>query len=301
VGRHREGRGHGDARPRALPAPPRSRARGLVLPPEALALALAAALIHAVWNLLLAGARDAQAFAANLLLVGAVVGAPAAALAWQVDADVIPYLVATSVLELTYFALLAYAYTHAELSVVYPLARGLAPVFVLAGAAVVTGADTTATQVVGVLLVTSGILLVRGRRGRGAALGVLIAGIIASYTVVDKYGVAHASPIAYLELMSVFTGGAYASWIVRTRGLGALRAEFGRRSVLAGIGTFVAYALVLSALRLAPAASVAAVRESSVVIATLLAIVVLKEQVRPVRVGGAVLVAAGVALLGASG
>lgn len=234
-----------------------------------------------------------------MLLVGAVVGAPAAALSWRLDADVWPYLLATSVLELVYFALLAYAYTHAELSVVYPLARGLAPVFVLAGAAVVTGADTTGTQVAGVLLVATGILLVRGPGpGRGALLGVLIACIIASYTVVDKYGVVHASPLAYLELMSIFTGVAYASWIVAARGAGALRAELGRRSIAAGIGTFVAYAFVLSALRLAPAASVSAVRESGVVIATLLAAVVLKEHVTPVRLTGAILVAGGVALLG---
>jgi uncharacterized membrane protein len=256
--------------------------------------------IHAVWNLMLAGARDPQAFAANVLLVGAVVGAPAAALSWELDADVWPYLAATCVLELSYFATLAYAYAHAELSVVYPLARGLAPVLVLAGAAVVTGADTTASQAAGVLLVATGILLVRGSsRGRGALLGVLIAGIIATYTVVDKEGVVHASPLAYLELMTIFTGIAYGSWIVVTRGAATLRAEFGRRSVIAGVATFVGYALVLSALKLAPAAAVSAVRESSVVIATLLAMVVLKEQVRPVRFAGVVLVAAGVALLGA--
>jgi len=237
-----------------------------------------------------------------VLLVGAVVGAPVAAFTWHLEASVWPYLVATSALELAYFMLLAHAYTTAELSVVYPLARGLAPVFVLAGAAAVTGADTTGRQVAGVLLVATGILLVRGLgRGRGAGLGVAIACIIATYTVIDKHGVEHASPTTYLELMSISTGLAYAAWIVRSRGTRALRAELGRRSVAAGIGTFAAYALVLSALRLAPAASVAAVRESSVVVATLLAVVVLKEHVGPARIGGAVLVAAGVALLGWSG
>ena len=128
-------------------------------------------MIHAVWNLLLAGARDSQAFAAVVLLVGAVVGAPVAIVFWRLDSGVWPFLVAASVLELAYFALLAFAYTRAELSVVYPLARGLAPVFVLAGAVVFTGAGTTPRQVAGVLLVGAGILLVRGvRRGRGALL-----------------------------------------------------------------------------------------------------------------------------------
>jgi drug/metabolite transporter (DMT)-like permease len=233
-----------------------------------------------------------------VLLVGAVVGVPAAVFFWELHAGVWPYLVATSALELAYFALLAHAYDRAELSVVYPLARGLAPVLVLAGAVAFTGADTTSKQVGGVLLVACGILLVRGlRRGRGALLAVGIACAIASYTVVDKHGVAHASPVAYLELMTIFTGLGYAGFIVGTRGAGALRAELGLRSVLAGIGTFAAYACVLAALQLASAASVAAVRESGVVVATALAAIFLRERVTLWRAAGAALVVAGVALL----
>jgi drug/metabolite transporter (DMT)-like permease len=268
------------------------------LPAEALALALTAAVIHAGWNLLLAGARDSQAFGAIVLLVGVVVGAPAAAVDWHFEAAGWPFLVATCVLELAYFALLAYAYTHAELSVVYPLARGLAPVFVLAGAVLLTGASTTSRQVAGVLLVGAGILLVRGvRRGRGALLAVVIACVIATYTVVDKHGVQYVSPLAYLWIMTIVTGAAYAGWIVADRGHGALRAELNRRSIAAGIGTFVAYACVLSALKLASAASVAAVRETGVLFATAMAAVVLNENVTRWRLAGAVLVVGGTALL----
>ncbi|HEY4412985.1 MAG TPA: hypothetical protein VGN06_08305, partial [Gaiellaceae bacterium] len=206
-------------------------------------------MIHAVWNTLLAGARDSQAFAAVVLLVGAVVGAPVAAIGWRLDSGVWPFLGATSVLELAYFALLAFAYTRAELSVVYPLARGLAPVLVLAGAVAFAGASTTPRQVAGVLVVAAGILLVRGvGKGKGALLAVAIACLIASYTVVDKHGVVHASPVTYLELMSVFTGLAYAGTLVFRRGLAPLRAELGPRSIGAGIATFAAYACVLAAL-----------------------------------------------------
>jgi drug/metabolite transporter (DMT)-like permease len=199
------------------------------------------------------------------------------------------------VLELAYFALLAYAYSHAELSVVYPLARGLAPVLVLVGAVVVTGAATTPRQVVGVVVVGCGVMLVRGlRRGRGVWLALVIAGLIASYTIVDKHGVVHASPVAYLELMTVLTGFLYAGAIAARRGPGALRAEVSFRSVAAGVGTFAAYACVLGALQLASAASVAAVRESGVLVATALAAVVLHERVTLQRGAGAVLVVAGV-------
>lgn len=249
--------------------------------------------------MLLAGARDSQAFAAVVLLVGAVAGAPVAALYWRLDAGVWPFLAATSALELAYFALLAFAYTRAELSVVYPLARGLAPVLVLGGAVAFTGAGTTSRQVAGVLTVAAGIMLVRGvGRGRGALLAVTIACAIASYTVVDKHGVVHASPVAYLELMSVAVGLAYTGWIVARRGVAPLRAELGWRSVAAGIGTFAAYACVLGALQLASAASVAAVRESGVLVATALGAIVLHERVTRWRAAGAVLVVAGIVLLG---
>ncbi len=233
------------------------------MPAEALALALTAAVIHAVWNTLLAGARDSQAFAAVVLVVGAVAGAPVAAFWWRLDDGVWPYLAATSALELLYFALLAFAYTHAELSVVYPLARGLAPVLVLVGVVVFTGAACA----------------------------------IAAYTVVDKHGVVHASPVTYLELMTVFSGAAYVAVLVARRGLEPLSAELGWRSVGAGIGTFVAYALVLRALQLASAASVAAVRESGVLVATALAAILLRERVTAWRAAGAALVVAGIVLL----
>jgi drug/metabolite transporter (DMT)-like permease len=256
--------------------------------------------IHAVWNLLLAGSRDTEATTAIVLVVGAVVGIPFAIVWWDVDARAWPFVAASSVLEVSYFALLAAAYRRAELSVVYPLARGFAPVLVLVGAVAFTGATTSAPQVVGVLLVATGILLVRGFRRahtQGVVFGLLIACCIASYTVVDKHGVAHASPLPYLELISVFMALGYAGWFVVARGVQPLRAGVEARSLVAGVATFAAYALVLAALRLAPAASVSAVRESSVLIATALAALVLNERVSRRRLAGAALVVGGIALL----
>jgi drug/metabolite transporter (DMT)-like permease len=229
-----------------------------------------------------------------------VVCAPVAAAAWEVDAAALPFVGASAALELAYFALLAAAYRRSELSLVYPLSRGLAPVFVLAGAVVITGAETSAVQVSGVAAVALGVLLVRGLRvadRTGTILGLAIACCIAAYTVVDKHGVQHASPLAYLELITLLIGPAYAGAIAGVRGSASLRAELNARSLTAGVAAFGAYALVLAALQLAPAASVAAVRETSVVIATVFAAVVLRERVTRWRFGGAAAVAAGIALL----
>jgi drug/metabolite transporter (DMT)-like permease len=256
--------------------------------------------IHAVWNLLLAGARDSQAATAVALVVATLAGAPAAAATWRVDRDVWPYLVASAALEIVYFALLATAYSRSELSVVYPLARGLAPVFVLIGTVAVTSASTSAPEAGGVCLVAAGVLLVRGlghARAEGALFGIAIAICIASYTVVDKHGIAHASPMAYNELVTIGLTLAYVGWFALARGTRPMRAEIGPHTIVGGCATFAAYSLVLFALRLAPAPSVAAVRETSVLVATALAAVFLRERVTLVRLAGAVFVVGGVALL----
>ena len=272
------------------------------MPLSAFGLALAAAFVHALWNLLLARARDPEAAGAVALVTGVVVFAPAAALTWELEAEAWPYLVATSLLELLYFALLGAAYRRAELSVVYPLARGVAPVLVLVVGVVALGAGTTGAPAAGVCLVGLGVLLVRGL-GRPAAFsgvlfGLAIACCIGAYTLVDDEGIRYANAITYLELSLVLPAVGYAAGIAGFRGAAALRAEVRPASLAAGVSAFVAYALVLAALARADAAPVAAVRETSVVIATVGAALVLQERVGPGRLAGAVLVAAGVSLLG---
>jgi uncharacterized membrane protein len=272
------------------------------VPPSALALALAAAFVHAVWNILLARSGNPEAATAVALAVAVVVFAPVAAAVWTVDSRVWPFLAGSAAFELLYFALLAAAYRRAHLSVVYPLARGTAPVLVLLIGVVALGAATSWQQEGGVVLVAAGVLLVRGTGLRGgAARDVLfwlpIAGCIAAYTLIDKHGIAYSTPLVYLELSMIVPALVYAGAVAVAQGPGVLRAEMNVASFVAGLATFGAYALVLAALQRASAASVAAVRETSVVIATALAAFVLKERVGPARLAGAVLVAGGVALI----
>ncbi len=147
---------------------------------------------------------------------------------------------------------------------------------------------------IGVCLVGLGILLVRGlgrTPGRGVPLGLLIACVIAAYTLVDKEGVKHAGAVPYLELTMLGPCLVYTSAVVRVKGFRALRNAWGPATFVAGVATFGAYALVLLALQRAAAAPVAAVRETSVVIAALLARRVLRETVGLPRIAGAVAVA----------
>jgi drug/metabolite transporter (DMT)-like permease len=267
------------------------------MPTTALAFALSAAVFHALWNLLLARERDVEAATAVALVTAEVVFAPVAVVVWRADAGVWPWLVGSGAFELAYFALLATAYRLAPLSVVYPVARGGAPVLVLLVSVVALRHGTSVSQVAGVVLVVCGVLLVRGFRradAAGLAFGAAIACCIAGYTLVDKHGIEHANPVTYLELSMVVPTLVYVGAVSRVKDV---RAAVRPAPVVAGIATFVAYALVLAALERASAASVAAVRETSVVVAAALAAVVLKERVTRWRFAGACLVAGGIALL----
>src|SRR5438477_11169153 len=126
----------------------------------ALALALSAAFLHAIWNLLLRGRVDTQAASAAAFVIAVLALVPIAAVTWDVQFAAWPYVLASGALELAYLAMLAAAYGRFELSVVYPVARGLAPVWTLVLAVIVVSASPSAAEGGGVLIAAMGILLV---------------------------------------------------------------------------------------------------------------------------------------------
>ena len=273
----------------------------------AFALAFTAAWLHAGGNVFLGRRSEPEAAVALMLLIGVVAFAPVAALTWRVETEAVPYIVASALLELGYFAFLAAAYRAADVGLVYPVARGSAPVLALLGAVVIMGRSTSVGQIVGVVAVTIGILLVCGvgiadasSDRRGVLLALATAVFIAGYTLVDKEGLEHAGPIPYIELVLIGPALVYGAFVLRTRGA-AIRGEATPRLVLVALLLFGTYVLVLLALREAPAASVSAVRETSVVIATVLAALAAHQPLRPSRVAGASLVALGVALVALAG
>jgi drug/metabolite transporter (DMT)-like permease len=272
------------------------------LPADALALTLAAAVLHAGWNVFLRGGADVEARFAGVLGLSVLLFAPVAAATWSVSWAVVPYVAGSAAFEGLYFALLVAAYKRRELSVVYPVARGSAPLLVLLGTAVVLGRHVSTGAAVGVCLVGLGVLLVRGvaRGAEGVLVALAIGCAIAGYTLVDKDGLHHAAALPYLELVLLPVALVAVPVVVRRRGAAALRAQLTASTAVAAAGSFGAYALVLAALRLAPAPEVAAVRETSIVLAALLAAVFLRERVGPKRLAGAAVVAGGVALIALS-
>jgi drug/metabolite transporter (DMT)-like permease len=271
------------------------------MPIDALLLALAAAAVHATWNLLLAGEEDTHSASAVALLIGTVVFVPVALVGWRLDSGAVPYIAGSGALELGYLALLATGYSVAAMSFIYPIARGSAPVLVLVAGAIAAGAGVSAAAAVGVVVVAVGIVLVRGvgasGRPRDLALALSVGACIAGYTLVDKHGIVHAAPLTYLVLVLGIPAIVYALAVWRVRGGAALRAAVSRSTLLAGVGMFGAYGLALAALRLAPAASVAAVRESSVVMATVFLAFTGREKVGRERLAGAIAVVIGIALI----
>jgi uncharacterized membrane protein len=261
------------------------------VPADALALTLAAAVVHALWNALLSGGRDAQVTTAAAIVAAAVLVAPAAIATWDIDGAAWPYLGGSIVAETAYLALLGLAYSRAEMSVVYPVARGSAPVLVL----VVAGASLMAG--VGVMLVAAGVVAVRGWRRPASWLDIGIAlaigATIAAYTLLDKEGLEHAATLPYLWV-EVGAGGLLYALLLGPR---RVAAGVSGRATLVGIGAFASYGLTLAALELAPATAVAAVRETSVLFAVALAAIWLGERVTWERALGAVTVVAGVALV----
>jgi uncharacterized membrane protein len=264
--------------------------------------------MHASWNVLLAGARDSEAATAVATLCGCALLLPVALAVGGVSAAALPFAGSSAALHVAYLSLVGRAYAGGQVSVVYPISRGTAPVLVLAFGGAFLAEHVSALGVVGVLLVACGVFLVGVRRepvamrqklvkppSRDLLFGLAIACTIAAYTLTDAEGVDHAKAPSYLMLLLTPSALTYAL-VLAARGR-AMRSELRPRAWLTGALIVGAYGCVLAALRVASAAPVAAVRESSVVIAAALAAVFLHEPVGRRRFGGAALVVAGVAAI----
>jgi drug/metabolite transporter (DMT)-like permease len=270
------------------------------LPIAALALVLASALLHATWNVLLARVPRGLDATAVGLAIGLVAWTPLALVRWRVEAAVWPYVLASAALELAYFAALTRAYAIAPAHAVYPVARGLAPVVLLAGV-VTGGARPGVVAGLGVLAISGGVLLTaRSRADRRSVLAAVpVALCIAGYTYVDAVGLRHADPAPYLWLVMLPTCVALLAQRVARGGLPALRAQIRPATLAFGVGVYGAYGLILTALAIVSVAqvpAVAALRETSILFVVGLAWLAARRD--PARAPTVVTAAGAVLMLG---
>jgi drug/metabolite transporter (DMT)-like permease len=232
------------------------------------------------------------------LVVVAIVGMPARE-SW-------PFLLASTGVNCLYFLFLIRAY-RGDLSLAYPVARGVAPLLVLLLSAVSAREMPTPVGAAGVLLISAAVMTLAMRRG-GSRLhdetllwAGAVAAMIALYTVIDALGGRRSGNVfAYVAILNVLTGVAVCGTAYAKRGraqvAAGLRAHW-RRGLAGGVLMLLAYTIVVYALTIAPMAQIAALRESSVVFAAVLGVLVLREPFGRRRVVASVILATGVALL----
>lgn len=272
--------------------------------PLVVVLVLAAAGLHAGWNVLLKTSGDplptsTRALAASALLVTPgllsvwfLTGHPSLpALGWLI-------LVLSALAEAAYFVFLSRAYQAGDLSVVYPVARGTGPLVAVAAGLLILREHLGALELVGVVALLGGIWAVRKPKLDAAVLPALVTGVfIGVYTTLDRVGVNLGSPWLYAGLlwglMAVFLAA-----LTRGRPLAPGAGENWRLSIAIGLMMATAYGFVLFALTVAPVAIVAPLRESAIVLVTAWGVWRMKEREgATIRIAGAVAIVAGIVLI----
>lgn len=270
------------------------------------AVVLGAALLHAAWNAFAKSSADK--LVATTLVAGSS-GVIGLAIALWLPFPAVaswPHLAASTAIHLVYFALLAAAYRVGDLSIVYPVMRGTAPLLT-AIASLALAVEITRGELAGVLLLSAGIgLLALEAMRAGAAnpraltLALANAVVIASYTLADGYGArASGHPVSYAMWLFAFTALPLVVYVLATRP-GALQRAVSAaplRVLAGGLCVAGAYGFVLWAMTRAPIALVAALRETSVIFGLAIAALMLRERFGALRIAACVLVALGAAVI----
>jgi uncharacterized membrane protein len=290
--------------------------------PFVVALVVVSAVLHVAWNIRLKTAGDPLRAATIGMVAATVVIVPVGIVAWlasgrrELPAEGIALGVVSGIIEAAYFVLLSAAYRRGDLSVVYPIARGTAPLLAVAVGVLVLGERLGPAGSVGVIALLIGFLMlqqpwqaVRGHRGIDPSIAFALAtGVtIAAYSAVDRVGARLIEPLVYAAILWVTASVALVTWsrvVVRDDLLEGGR-EAVRWAAVGGWMTLGAYLLILWALSVAPLSGVAPLRESASVFAAAWGSVRLGEAVSRGdtlrRVGASALIVAGAVLLATGG
>lgn len=273
------------------------------MPLSVMLLVLLGAALHATWNALVKAGADryldtvALVIGAGLVTLCCLPFLPLPARSsWS-------YLAASAVIHQAYFILIALSYRKGDMSLVYPLTRGTAPALTALFSATVLKEHPSLGGWNGVFLISSGVILLAFDTRRSASfhpapifLALTNAGMIVLYTLLDGVGArrsGHAFSYTcwdFLFCALLFTPTALA---VRGREVTLHLRQHWSRGLLGGACSIAAYSLALWAMTRAPIASVAALRETSILFGALIAAFTLKERVTPIRFAAVLLIAAG--------
>jgi drug/metabolite transporter (DMT)-like permease len=273
------------------------------------AAVLVAALSHASWNSLIKGVALDPLSATTLVCIGAAIVSSVLAIFVGVPASVSwPWLVASLIVHLVYFGALAEAYRAGDLGQVYPIARGSAPLMTATATTLFIGETLSMTGWAGIVVLVSGVFLLSFKGGRDLAkidrravgYALLTAVSICAYSVIDGIGGrVSGNPLAYILWLFILTPVVVVPYALYRDGLGIMQPMLGyrRRGVTGGCFQIVSYGISIWAMTLAPIAIVATLRETSVLFGAVIAVVVLKEPLRAMRVVAALLIVCGLVLI----
>ena len=276
------------------------------------AAVLFAAGLHAAWNAMLKGGVGDRLWTMTVMSLAVALVAAAAVpfLPWPAAASW-PYIVASGLLHVGYNLFLVQTYETGDFSETYPIARGSSPMLVATGAAVFAGERPGLLALLGIVLVSGGIMSLAFKT-KGLPIAALPAALgtgafIAAYSVVDGLGVrAAGDTLAYAAWMSVLWGGPMPFVFIVLRGgvrngiamLVSASARGFLGAMLGGWVSLIAYAIVIWAMHYGPMGPVSALRETSVLFAALIGRFVLQEQLSPRRIASCVVIACGAACIG---
>lgn len=272
-----------------------------------LLLVLLAAILHACWNALVKIGGDRQLAVAMVVLMTAIVALPLLPLAAIPAPASWPFIIGSVSVHIGYYYGLTRMYETGEFSLVYPLARGLSPLFVALGAAVFGGEALGFWQLLGVSLVSVGIVSLmfgrgwpRGDHARSILFALFTCLTIVLYSLIDGFGVRRShSSLGYIAWLFVIDGFPFV--IITWRHRGQLLWTYVARHWHAGLGAAVmstlAYGIVVWAMGQTAMAGVVSLRETSVVFAAAIGSLFMGESFGPWRIAAAVLVAAGNVLI----
>ncbi len=285
-----------------------------------LVLVLLSAVAHSSWNLLLKRSADPEVFAWCLLTSATVLLAPLGIVLLLFNSVGFPglwFVAATIGLHMVYFVLLGRSYATGDLSLVYPVARGVGPMLVPFLAVVFLGEDIALPAVIGIVGIVAGIYTISWwgnfhqvfqrplsfLKTAGMGYAVMTGVVIASYAIVDKEGVGHIQPFLYMYFMTVGSAVGLTAYILTNKGTAAVAHEWRINAVpitVAGLLTFTAYGLVLTAFSLSRVSYVAPAREVGIVIGVLMGVYLLQEPFGRGRLLGSSFIVGGLVLIALS-